>query len=61
MKTEDEYINYLEGIMDPNKEELLKLMEGIMVPNISRDEILKLDDSQLAKKLSIIIPISKKE
>jgi hypothetical protein len=71
LKTEDEYIDSLKdkmeeiGIKDEEKEKALKKMKENNrifreVNQLNEKEIMKLDDSQLAEKLGVIIPQSKK-
>ena len=67
MKREDEYIDFLKekmenmGIKDEEQQESLKNIKRINstlmeINKINREELLNLSDSQLAEKLSIIIP-----
>ena len=71
LKTEDEYIDSLKdkmeeiGIKDEEQEKALKKMKENNrifreVNQLNEKDIIKLDDSQLAEKLGVIIPQSKK-
>lgn len=71
LKTEDEYIDSLRdkmeevGIKDEEQMKALKKMKENNrifreVNKLNEKEIMKLDDSQLAEKLGVIIPQSKK-
>lgn len=71
LKTEDEYIDSLKdkmeeiGLKDEEQEKALKKMKENNrifreVNNLNEKDIMKLDDSQLAEKLGVIIPKSKK-
>ena len=71
LKTEDEYIDSLKdkmeeiGIKDEEQEKALKKMKENNrifreVNKLNEKDIIKLDDSQLAEKLGVIIPQSKK-
>ena len=70
LKIEDEYIDSLKdkieriGLNDEKQKNNLKMMKENLksfreVNKLKEDEVIKLDDSQLAEKLGIIIPISK--
>ena len=72
IKTEDEYIDSLRqrmdeiGIKDEEQKETLKKMKDnnkifYEVNNLNEKEVLNLSDEELAEKLSIIIPKSRKE
>lgn len=70
-KTEDEYIDSLKdkmdevGLKDEDQKKALKEMKEKNrifreVNNLNKEELLHLDDSAIASKLSIIIPKNKK-
>ena len=71
LKTEDEYIDSLKdkmeeiGLKDEEQEKALKKMKENNrifreVNSLNEKDLIKLDDSQLAEKLGVIIPKSKK-
>ena len=72
LKNEEDYIDDLMEKMDKmniKEEEKIKKIKKIKESNnifknavkMNRDELIKLDDSQLAEKLKIIIPTRKKK